>query len=79
MGGVGIVLLPSFKCSIPDTSGLNKLNRIPLVETISGNLTLSSKDGNLKMSDLETVDCILSADGSRINVLLVYNKIFNLF
>ena len=79
MGGVGFVLFPCCKCSIPDTFGLNKFNGIPLLETISGNLMPGSKAGHLKTSNLEIVDCILGADGSRIGVLLVYDKIFNPF
>lgn len=74
--GVGAVWVHCFKCSI---LGLNKFNRIPSLETIFGNLTPDSKAGHLKMSDLEKVDGIWGADGSRIDLLLVYDKIFNLF
>lgn len=77
--GQGDVLFPCFKCSTPDTFGLNKFNEIPQLEIISGNLMPSSKAGHLKMSDLEIVDHILGADGSRIDVLPVYDRIFNPF
>lgn len=79
VGGMRVVFFPCFKCSIPDTFGLNKFHGIPLLETTSGNLMPGSKAGHLKTSDLEIVDHILAADGSTIGVLLVYDKIFNLF
>lgn len=70
---VGFVLFHGFKYSIPDAFGLSKFNGILLLETISENLTPSSKSRHLKMSDPEIVD--LEADGSKIDVLLVYDKI----
>lgn len=74
-----VVFFPCVKCSIPDIFGLNTFHGIPLLETISGNLMPRSKAGHLKTSDLEIVDHILASDGSRIGVLLVYDKIFNGF
>lgn len=52
---VGVGALYHFKCSIVDTFGLNKLNRIPPLETIFGNLTPGFKAAHLKMSDLKGV------------------------
>lgn len=79
VGGMEVVLFLCLMYSITDTFGLNQFKRIPLLETISGNLTPSCKAGHLKMTDLEIVDHVLGADSSRIDVLLVYDKIFNVF
>lgn len=77
--GVGVVWGYCLKCSILDNFGQNKFNRIPPLETIFGSLTLDFKAGHPKISDLERVDCIWGADGGRIDLLLVNDKIFNLF
>lgn len=74
---VWVVLFWSFKYSIPDAFGLSKFDRILLLETTSEKLTPSSKSGHLKMSDPEIVDCVLEADGSKIDVLQVYDKIIS--
>lgn len=79
MVGVGAVWVHCFKCPILDTFGLNVFKRVPLLETIFGNLIPDHKAGHLKMSDLKRVDGMWEADGSRMDLLQVYNKILNLF
>lgn len=72
---VRAVWVHCFQCSILDTFGLNKFNRIPPLETVFGNLSPDSKAGHLKMSDFKGVDHIWGSKGSKINLLLVYDKI----
>lgn len=65
-----------FKCSVLDTLGLNKFNGIPQLEVIFGNLTPASKAGPIKMNDLKRVDHIWGANGSKVDLLMVYEKSF---